>query len=769
MDIKTINPVILNELYYFISDHYNDPALADYILNIFSIEREDFIKKDITYKEFSNILHYMQRISDQYDICYRAGRYFSEKKIFGISAIVGLKHSVNKTYGEIDRILMEFFPALKMTIEPAGRNSIKLSFFCNSDEININYYLSEYLKGIVAAVPLRRSLPPAEVTVIAYGNSIEDIFNDTGVEYRKEEREYFILDRVVAEEVLDTSGNNIQILKDDLYIRDVYIKKGVLLNSGSLTFKIDWAGIDCSSKLVFILSAIMGIPFLLLGYNNKLADNELLLCLFVLYETLIMLFYNLYAKKRYGNIYAEAEEKMLEELEAQRKITGEAVSNTRKRLLSIENLMEITKHIIHEKDISTLFDNIRKLTAKALNADRATVFIHDSEKKELSSGPRLSDESQEFRIPEDKGIAGQIFKLRKTVNVKDAYNHPYFDKSVDRQTGYETKTILGAPLLDPDNNLIGVIQVLNKAGGEFQEIDEQIIESLSTYIAIALKDTLTISRLEKQGIDPVIIEGIGVIASHLNNEFQNIQRILVDADDPVIDTVYPRMIDMSLLLEKLIFLFKKEYDINIRTVTIKDITESFRKYLEKRLQNSKTIYGVRSALPDNFTLDIDLDILERAAFELITNSIEAAGDDGEVVIRIYNFVELPRNVVHDLFLEDIMNDFNSLGSENADGFISMAMSRKPLLENELEIIRSNLKEYIAIDFYDSGGVVEKEIRNKIFHPFFSTKKRFGLGLAIAKRALLRLKGRIEEPVPKGEGKIIKILLPLNSEKVKEPS
>ena len=53
MDLKVINinTVVLDELYHFIIHYYNDITLADYIMDIFSIEKKDFTSSDISYEK----------------------------------------------------------------------------------------------------------------------------------------------------------------------------------------------------------------------------------------------------------------------------------------------------------------------------------------------------------------------------------------------------------------------------------------------------------------------------------------------------------------------------------------------------------------------------------------------------------------------------------------------------------------------------------------------------------------------------------------------
>ena len=56
----------------------------------------------------------------------------------------------------------------------------------------------------------------------------------------------------------------------------------------------------------------------------------------------------------------------------------------------------------------------------------------------------------------DKGIVGYVAMTGNTLNIEDAYKDSRFNKSVDIQTSYRTKTILAIPIKDPAGNIIGV-------------------------------------------------------------------------------------------------------------------------------------------------------------------------------------------------------------------------------------------------------------------------------------------------------------------------
>ena len=78
-------------------------------------------------------------------------------------------------------------------------------------------------------------------------------------------------------------------------------------------------------------------------------------------------------------------------------------------------------------------------------AERGTIFLND-EYSELYSRVAQGDLSREIRILNNAGVAGWVFFSKEGVIIDDAYSDERFDRHIDEQTGFETKSILCVPL-----------------------------------------------------------------------------------------------------------------------------------------------------------------------------------------------------------------------------------------------------------------------------------------------------------------------------------
>ena len=71
-------------------------------------------------------------------------------------------------------------------------------------------------------------------------------------------------------------------------------------------------------------------------------------------------------------------------------------------------------------------------------------------------------ELTEIRIPLEKGLAGHVAKTGEVLNIDHAYQDNRFLPLVDEQTGFKTRMVLCAPIVNRQGDTIGVTEVMNK-------------------------------------------------------------------------------------------------------------------------------------------------------------------------------------------------------------------------------------------------------------------------------------------------------------------
>lgn len=148
-------------------------------------------------------------------------------------------------------------------------------------------------------------------------------------------------------------------------------------------------------------------------------------------------------------------------------------------------LIDISQQMSRTFHLRPLLETIEQASRSALGCERATIFLYDAGTDELYS--EIATGTDKIRFPANRGIAGEAARTRCVVIVPDAYADPRFNPEIDRKTGYQTRNLLTLPLVTPDDDVIGVLQLLNKERGSFNHGDEQLAEALGSLTAIAIK------------------------------------------------------------------------------------------------------------------------------------------------------------------------------------------------------------------------------------------------------------------------------------------
>lgn len=148
----------------------------------------------------------------------------------------------------------------------------------------------------------------------------------------------------------------------------------------------------------------------------------------------------------------------------------------------------VVSDVMSEIDLGAVLNKVMAEATRMLNADRGTLFLNDEKRNELFSiiGAELG--KQEIRFPNHLGIAGTVFQSGRTVNIPHAYADLRFNPSFDKKTGFFTRSILCAPVVNKKGKTIGVTQVLNKHGGPFTDEDAARLKAFTAQVAIAMEN-----------------------------------------------------------------------------------------------------------------------------------------------------------------------------------------------------------------------------------------------------------------------------------------
>jgi HD-GYP domain-containing protein (c-di-GMP phosphodiesterase class II) len=193
----------------------------------------------------------------------------------------------------------------------------------------------------------------------------------------------------------------------------------------------------------------------------------------------------------------------------------------------IEKLNDIGIALSAEKNTPKLLEMILKGAKTILNADGGTLYLASEDKRHLQfeiimndslgimMGAKLGEPIpfsalplyDEVGKPNNTMVAAHAALYKKTINIPDAYVADGFDfagtRAFDIKMGYRSKSFLTLPMLNHENELIGVLQLINAKGSkdnqiiEFSKVSQRIGESLASQAAIALTNNKLIGQFRE--------------------------------------------------------------------------------------------------------------------------------------------------------------------------------------------------------------------------------------------------------------------------------
>lgn len=178
-----------------------------------------------------------------------------------------------------------------------------------------------------------------------------------------------------------------------------------------------------------------------------------------------------------------------------------------------------------EKDFNRLLETVVLEAQEITNADAGTLYLVEDHQhlrfmivRNTSLGlmtggttgnpitfnpiPLYKENGEENR----SNVASYVALTHKRVNIPDAYEADGFDftgtKIFDERTGYRSKSFFAVPLENKDNEVIGVLQLINSKDAETGEIvsfsSDDVLEALILLASAALDGYIREQRLHQE-------------------------------------------------------------------------------------------------------------------------------------------------------------------------------------------------------------------------------------------------------------------------------
>jgi len=215
-------------------------------------------------------------------------------------------------------------------------------------------------------------------------------------------------------------------------------------------------------------------------------------------------------------------------VEAARDEAGAAAQSVEDLFRRLEQLNDIGASLSAERDINRLLESILLAAKTITRADGGTLYllteedgtkrlkfeIMRTESLNIAMGGTTGNAIPFYPIhlygkdgkPNNQMVAAFAALTGQTVNIADAYTADGFDfngtRNFDKKTGYRSKSFLTVPMKNHENEIIGVLQLINSQDPVSREVvafsnaDQRLAESLASQAAIALTNRQLINQLE---------------------------------------------------------------------------------------------------------------------------------------------------------------------------------------------------------------------------------------------------------------------------------
>jgi len=179
---------------------------------------------------------------------------------------------------------------------------------------------------------------------------------------------------------------------------------------------------------------------------------------------------------------------------------GRLYQEIQRRLEELTFLSRVGRTVTSSLDLEQILTTIMAETALTLGAEIGSILLLDEESGELvfeaAVGPR-AEGMKGLRLSLGQGIAGWVAQEGQPLLVLNVREDPRFYPDIDEVTGFVTKSILSVPL-KVKGKVIGVIEALNKAEGDFSQADVALLSSMAQTAAIAIENAQLFAETQRR-------------------------------------------------------------------------------------------------------------------------------------------------------------------------------------------------------------------------------------------------------------------------------
>uniref|UniRef100_W5KTQ6 Phosphodiesterase n=1 Tax=Astyanax mexicanus TaxID=7994 RepID=W5KTQ6_ASTMX len=172
------------------------------------------------------------------------------------------------------------------------------------------------------------------------------------------------------------------------------------------------------------------------------------------------------------------------------------LSSTEESEMVFDMVRDLQENLQMEKAVFNLMRHL----CFVMRADRMSLFMYRQRNGTAELATRIFNVSKDATLedclvppdseivyPLDTGIVGHVASVKKMVNVPDVTQNQHFSDFVDTLTEYQTKSVLGTPIMN-GKDVVAVLMAVNKIDGpSFNANDEEVLQKFLNFANLVLR------------------------------------------------------------------------------------------------------------------------------------------------------------------------------------------------------------------------------------------------------------------------------------------
>ncbi len=175
-----------------------------------------------------------------------------------------------------------------------------------------------------------------------------------------------------------------------------------------------------------------------------------------------------------------------------------ADSTLRSMAEQMARLVEVSVTLNSTLNLDELLQFIIRSATEILDCESVSILLYDEKRGRLVFAAASGSDAKrlaETPVPLDHSLAGAIFRENKSISISDVQGDARHYLPVSEHVHFQVKSLLGVPMRIKDRPT-GVLEALNKRGGNFDEDDADILAVIASQAAVAIHNARLLKALQ---------------------------------------------------------------------------------------------------------------------------------------------------------------------------------------------------------------------------------------------------------------------------------